>query len=157
MTLRSLRTRIDLRMAEVIGTILFVVLAIYGLFTLQQHSAQSELNSRDHTIATVQAEVQRFAVAYAELRDQDFTLGIVPTGPTAAQIANPGLKSPGVPFPTSFTLCITAVGLTNCTGKPGSGSTVTCTDHTGSGNFVCTFPKPASSSSTTSTTTGGTK
>lgn len=153
--IRKIRDRFDLKMAEIVGVALVAVLAIYGLFALQQHSAQSEINNRDAQISKLTAEVQRFSQAYAENRDQDFTLGIIPTGPTSAQVANPGLKSSSVPFPTSFTLCITQVGLTNCTGKPGEGSTVTCTDHTGSGNFVCTFPKKTATSTTTTTVPHG--
>jgi hypothetical protein len=107
--------------SHIVGAVvagLVTAMAIAALFVFQSHSYQQDLTATN-------AKASRLAVAYAKLRDQDFTLGVTPAAPSLAVVEDPTSKEVGLPVPKSFTASF-------------PDGYFTCTDKTGDGNYACT-------------------
>lgn len=120
------------------------LVTVLALFFVQEATSNTQRNaiaSRDNQIKNLNTEVSRLGVAYAQLRDQDFSVGLIPAAPSLSQVENPKVKAGAAPIPKSVTFAI-------------GGLYLTCSDKTGQGNFVCTSGKkpPATNTPTTTTT-----
>lgn len=117
---------------HIVGAVLAALVtttAIVVLFLVQAHSYQSAISARD-------GEIDRLAVNYAKLRDQDFALQIAPAAPSLAQVEAPHVTPGGLPVPKAFTAAF-------------PDGYFTCTDRVGDGNYDCTVSRVPPKTTTT--------
>lgn len=124
----------------VLGAVLVmlgVVTTILVIFYAQQSSYSSTIETRDSQIRTLNALVGRLEVAYAALRDQDITLGIVPSTASLGDLISPpgAAKAHQSLLPRGFTATF-------------PDGRFTCIDKTGGGNYFCTVERTGTTTTT---------